>query len=241
MIDSHSHFNLKTLTNLKKEIVLVNKTNSLKKIINVGLDYDTSREAIEISLDEPKFYATIGIHPLYNGEVKDLLNLYNKYDCSKVIAVGEIGLDSNKDIKLQIDKFIEQIYLANYLGLPIVIHSNNTNKEVLEIIKKHRPIYGFVFHCFQPDIDIARQILDLNGYMSFGTKILKPNAKKSLEVISYIPIENLLIETDYPFLSENHISDLIDIFNKVLDITNMEYKQLEEQIDINNKRLFKKL
>lgn len=241
MIDTHAHFNSEDLENLRNEIKQVNELLYLNKVINVGLNYLTSKEAIEISLVEPKFFATIGIHPLHTGDVEDILTLYNASDCYKVVAIGEIGLDNDGDLQLQKQKFISQIELANFLQLPIVIHSNNANNQVMDIIKQYRPNYGFVFHCFQPDIEIAKQIITLGGYVSFATMITKPTAKKSLEVLSFIPIENLLIELDYPYLSQNAQLDGRNVFNKVRDIRGMGFKELENQIDSNAKRLFKKL
>lgn len=110
--------------------------------------------------------------------MEQILSLYNTYNCYKVVAIGEIGLDNNGELKLQEEKFISQIELANFLQLPIIIHANNTNAQVIDIIKQHRPKNGFVFHCFQPDMDIARQIIDLEGYISFAAMITKPTAKK---------------------------------------------------------------
>lgn len=105
MIDTHAHFNSKDLKNLRDEIIRVNN-KCLDKVINVGLDYQTSKEAIEISDNESKFYATIGIHPLHNGSVEDLLNLRVT---DKVVAIGDIELDTDGDFLLQREKFIRQI------------------------------------------------------------------------------------------------------------------------------------
>ncbi len=113
------------------------------------------------------------------------------------------GIDTSKDISYQIEKFLESIALANKLKLPLIIHSNttkgsniNAHQICIEIIKKYPPLYGFVFHYFQPDLEILKEIIKLGGYISVGGNITKPNAKKSLEVVKTIPIENLLIEQE---------------------------------------------
>ena len=238
MIDTHAHFNSKDLKNLRDEIIRVNNINHLNKVINVGLDYETSKEAIEISEREPKFYATIGIHPLHNGNIEDLLKLRIT---DKVVAIGEIGLDTDGDFLLQREKFIKQIELANFLELPIIIHSKNSNERVLKIFKDVYPLYSFVFHCFQPDIDIAKEIIKLGGYLSFATPITRVNAKRSLEVIKLTPIENILIELDYPYMSMNPINDGKQVFNRIKELKGYSYNQLEKQLDENAKRLFRKL
>ena len=238
MINTHVHFNSKDLKNLRDEIIRVNNINHLNKVINVGLDYETSKEAIEISEREPKFYATIGIHPLHNGNIEDLLKLRIT---DKVVAIGEIGLDTDGDFLLQRERFIKQIELANFLELPIIIHSKNSNERVLKIFKYVYPLSGFVFHCFQPDIDIAKEIIKLGGYLSFASPITRINAKKSLEVIKLTPIENILIELDYPYMSMNPINDGKQVFNRIKELKGYSYNQLEKQLDENAKRLFRKL
>lgn len=238
MIDTHAHFNSKDLKNLRDEIIRVNNINHLNKVINIGLDYETSKEAIEISEREPKFYATIGIHPLHNGNIEDLLKLRIT---DKVVAIGEIGLDTDGDFLLQRERFIKQIELANFLELPIIIHSKNSNERVLKIFKYVYHLYGFVFHCFQPDIDIAKEIVKLGGYLSFATPITRVNAKKSLEVIKLTPIENILIELDYPYMSMNPINDGKQVFNRIKELKGYSHENLESQLDENAKRLFRKL
>lgn len=238
MIDTHAHFNSKDLKNLRDEIIRVNNINYLNKVINVGLDYETSKEAIEISEREPKFYATIGIHPLHNGNIEDLLKLRIT---DKVVAIGEIGLDTDGDFLLQRERFIKQIELANFLELPIIIHSKNSNERVLKIFKDVYPLYSFVFHCFQPDIDIAKEIIKLGGYLSFATPITRVNAKRSLEVIKLTPIENILIELDYPYMSMNTINDGKQVFNRIKELKGYSHENLESQLDENAKKLFRKL
>lgn len=243
MIDTHAHFNSNDLKNLKQEIQRIESLEYLDKIINVGLDYQTSKETVAISQRSSKFYATLGIHPLHNGNIASLMELYESLDCSKVVAVGETGLDSStgEDIGIQQKKFIETINFANDVDLPVIIHSNNTNKQVIEILKENLPQAGFVFHCFQPDLDIMEEIIKMKGYISVATPIIRPTAKKSLEVIKNIPIERLLIELDYPYMSENPKIDGKNVFNKVKEIRKLTHNELEDILDSNAKRLFKKL
>ena len=238
MIDTHAHFNSKDLKNLRDEIIRVNNINYLDKVINVGLDYETSKEAIEISEREPKIYATIGIHPLHNGNIEDLLKLRIT---DKVVAIGEIGLDTDGDFLLQRERFIKQIELANFLELPIILQSKNSNERVLKIFTDVYPLYSFVFHCFQPDIDIAKEIIKLGGYLSFATPITRVNAKRSLEVIKLTPIENILIELDYPYMSMNTINDGKQVFNRIKELKGYSHENLESQLDENAKKLFRKL
>lgn len=241
MIDTHAHINSNVLKNLKEEIVKIN-SSTLDKVINIGCDYDTNIESLAIAGNYSKFYVSLGVHPLMDGNIEDILSIFTYSNNSKyVVAIGETGLDTSGDLNIQKKKFIESIELANFLHLPIIIHSNNTNKLVLDILKHHPTHYGFVFHCFQPNLDDAREIIKRDGFISVGTPITRPTAKKSLEIVKNIPLDNLLIETDYPYMSELPRSDGRLIFKKVQELRNLEFDELENTLDNNAKRLFYKL
>lgn len=248
LIDTHCHYNSVSLSNLEEKIDYVNNDLVLSKVINIGLDYSTSKEVVRISNQYYKFYATIGIHPLFDGNISDLENLYFEYDNKKIVGIGEVGIDTTGNIDIQIKRFIESINLANELKLPLIIHSNTTknaniyaNLVCLEIIKKYTPKYGFLFHFFQPDLNILSEIVELGGYISVGSNILKPNAKKSLEVVRNIDINRLLIETDYPYLANKHGITLLETFDKVCMLREIDKNQMIKTLNDNTKRLFYKI
>lgn len=248
LIDTHAHYNSYVMENIKNEIDMVNKNKDITKIINVGLDYKTSEESINIAIVNNKFYSTIGLHPLYNGKVNELEYLYNKYDNKKIVAVGETGIDTSGDIQEQIDKFIASVRLANKLKLPLIIHSNTTkgsreyaNRICIEIIKKYKPLYGFIFHFFQPDLEILDEIIKLGGYISVGSNITRPRANKSLEVVKKVPIDKLIIETDYPFFTSNPNKTGKETFDKICELKNKEKILMLKQLNSNAENLFYKL
>lgn len=245
LIDTHAHYNGCVMETIKNEIDIVNENKGVTKIINVGLDYKTSEESINIAIDNNKFYSTIGIHPLYDGKVNELEYLYNKYNNKKIVAVGETGIDTSVDIKEQIDKFIDSIRLANKLKLPLIIHSNTTkgsreyaNKICIEIIKKYKPLYGFIFHFFQPDLEILKEIIKLDGYISVGSNITRTRASKSLEVVKNVPIDKLIIETDYPFLTSNLYKTGRETFGKICELKNKEKIIMKKILNSNAEKLF---
>lgn len=240
MIDTHAHYNSTDLNNLQAEIDLINASN-ITAVINVGLDLESSKEVIDISNKNKIFFASIGIHPLHKGSIEDIQYLYNNNQTDKIVALGETGLDIEGELEEQTYKFIQTISLSNLLRLPIIIHAKGTNKEVINILKLYPPQYGFVFHCFQPDIEIARQIILMGGYISVASPITRPTANKSLQVIREIPIEHLLIELDYPYMSKTPNIDGRNTFNRIREIREMTKSDLERTLDGNAKRLFKKI
>lgn len=248
IIDSHVHVNSKVINNVKETINKINKNNSIELVINIGLNIETSKECINISNEESKFYASIGIHPLYieNENCNELYNLIN----DKVVAIGEIGLDTTKDnFYDQREYLIKQIFIANELKLPVIIHSNNTNKQIIELFKKGiKPRYGCVFHCFQPDLDTLKYIIDNGYFISFAGKITYKTAKRSIQIIKKVSNTNFLIETDSPFIPiglnkeiESNPSNINYIINKISEVKELSNEEIEEITVNNTKRLFKRI
>ena len=131
IIETHAHFLSSSMNDLQERIDFIN--NSGKYIVvNVGMDEDTSKESVSIS-SNPLFYSSIGIHPLFTPDSlddieKDVSFLYSLANNYKVVAIGEIGLDTHKDNSLvQEAYFIRQIEIANELKLPVIIHSSNSS------------------------------------------------------------------------------------------------------------------
>ena len=248
-IDSHMHINSIVLKNTLEYINQIIDNADIESVINVGLNIDTSNESIMISKMNPKFYSTIGIHPLYT-ESQDIDSLYNLEITDKVVAIGEIGLDSNKNnFEEQKRYLIKQIIIANELHLPVVIHSNNTNKLVIEIFDNYvKPKYGCVFHCFQPDIDALNYLIENGYYISFGGRITYKTARKSIEVTKLVPNDLFLVETDSPYISPepfrgkiNRTSNIKYIISKIAEVKEMSFEEVESITTKNTKRLFKKL
>lgn len=248
-IDSHMHINSIVSKNIEKEILDINNNSNLKNVINVSLNSETAKESIIISNSNAKFYSAIGIHPLY-VENQSIDDLYDIALNEKVVAIGEIGLDTTKDnIELQKKYLIEQITIANALNLPVIIHANNSNKLVIEIFERYiKPKEGCVFHCFQPDIDDLNYLIRNNYYISFAGRITYKNAKKSVEVANSVPNDLFLVETDSPYISPEPVRNLVNqssnikyIIEKLALIKDMSYLEIEEITTENTKRLFKKI
>ena len=248
-IDSHMHINSIVSKNIEKEILDINNNSNLKNVINVSLNSETAEESIIISNSNAKFYSAIGIHPLY-VENQSIDDLYDIALNEKVVAIGEIGLDTTKDnIELLKKYLIEQITIANSLNLPVIIHANNSNKLVIEIFERYiKPREGCVFHCFQPDIDDLNYLIRNNYYISFAGRITYKNAKKSIEVANSVPNDLFLVETDSPYISPEPVRNLVNqssnikyIIEKLALIKDMSYLEIEEITTENTKRLFKKM
>lgn len=248
-IDSHIHINSKVIDDVNTEIAKVNTNPSLHKVINVGLDAKTSEEASLIAEDNPKFYASIGIHPAYITD-EYLSFLYEYGTKPKVVAIGEICLDTSiPNYDIQKEYLIKQISIANELGLPVIIHANNSNDEITRIFKTQiKPLQGCVFHCFQPDEKTLFYLIDQGYYISFAGRITYQTAKRSHDILRLVPNNLFLIETDAPFITPepyrnqiNEASNLRYIIQKVSEIKDIDYEEVERITEKNTHTLFKKL
>ena len=248
-IDSHMHINSIVLKDMQEYIEDINKNHSIKSVINVGLNIETSKESVLISEKNSKFYSTIGIHPLYTNS-QDVNSLYLLTDNNKVIAIGEIGLDSSKSNFDEQKKYlIKQIKIANEPHLPVIIHSNNSNKLVIEIFEKYvKPKYGCVFHCFQPNKDDLRYLVSNGYYISFAGRITYKTAQKSIEVAKAVPNDLILVETDSPYISPephrgelNRSTNISFIIKRLAEVKEMSYEEIEGITEQNTRRLFKKM
>ena len=243
------HINRIVLDNPQKYINAINNNTNIESVINVGLDINTSNESISIASSNPKFFSSIGIHPLYIAD-QQLDSLYNLASHPKVVAIGEIGLDSTKNNLTEQKKYlISQIMIANELHLPVIIHSNNCNKIIIDIFEKYvKPKYGCVFHCFQPDLETLKYLVDNGFYISFAGRITYKTAKKSLEVASIVPSNLFLIETDSPYISPeplrgeiNETSNIKYIIQRLAEVRQCSTTEIEQITNANTKRLFKKM
>ena len=249
-IDTHTHVNgilvPKYLASVQDTIDSINNDNFISSVINVGLNIETSRESVEIASKNEKFYSSIGIHPLYvrGEETKDLSNLVT----TKVVAIGEIGLDKSDNNFIEQRRYlIEQIKLANILCLPVIIHSSNSNREVIRVFEEvEKPQYGCVFHCFQPDLDDLAYLVKNGYYVSFAGRITYKTAKKSIEVLNAVPKHLFLIETDSPYISPEPVRDSVNcshniyyIIERIASILGVPPEEVMAQADENAKKLFK--
>lgn len=249
VIDSHMHINSQVLENKVRFIQAINNNPLIDKVINVGLDLPSSKEAIDIAQVNSKFYSAVGIHPLYTKPT-NLNSLYELASNEKVVAIGEIGLDNTKDnLEEQIKYLIEQILIANKLHLPVIIHSNNCNKLIISIFENYvKPQYGCVFHCFQPNLEDLAYLVNNGFYISFAGKITYKTAKKSLEVAREVPNNLFLVETDSPYISPepvineiNETANIKYIISKLAEIKQTSFNDIAKITNENTRRLFRKI
>jgi TatD DNase family protein len=250
-IDVHAHL-VDEKYESPKEVVERANFFGVDRMICASASYETSCKSVEFASITSGVYCTVGVHPedcIEYDEVefklKELLNN------EKVIAVGEIGLDyhyENYDKEKQKEVFEKQIFLAYEAKLPIVIHSRDAMNDTLEILKRNKDklIYGGVFHCYSGSIEEAKEILKLGFSFSFGGVCTFKNARKVVEVLDFLPVENILLETDCPYLAPTpHRGELNEpkyiplIAEKIAEIKNLKLEEIATITTKNAERIFK--
>jgi TatD DNase family protein len=206
LFDSHAHLNDPKLIDRVEEIVDRAKKNKVDKITCVGYDYDSSMLAIELANQYDCLYAAIGIHPSEAAQFNiDLSWIEENLSNPKVVAIGEIGLDYYWDKTFkeeQKELLINQIKLANRLKKPIIIHMRDATKDTYDILKEYKEFDTLgVMHCYSSSKEAMKQFIDLNMYISLAGPVTFKNAQTPKEVALEISLDNLLVETDCPYLS----------------------------------------
>ena len=207
-IDSHCHLTYEPLNNNIPEIMRKCKDTGVLNLLTIGTNIKSSIQCSEISKQYHNIYSSIGIHPSEShfdldndGEIKKIYNQNNKN-----IAYGETGLDffrSKEHIIRQINLFETHIKYAKEDNATIIVHTRDAEDETLSIIKnnsKNKDV-RFLIHCFTGTLQFAKLLLNLGCYISFSGIITFKNTLDLQDVVKYVPIERMLIETDSPYLS----------------------------------------
>ena len=248
--DTHAHLDDPVYTEDFAEVAERMKSSGISRVTNVGYDLPSSERSAKLAQDYDFIYAAIGIHPHNAAEAKDetwakLLLLAKQ---QKVLAWGEIGLDYYRDLSprsIQKEIFIQQIKLANEVGLPIVIHNRDAHQDVLEIVKAHPPKYGGVFHCYSGSWEMAKVLLNLGFYLSFAGPVTYKNARHTVEVAVHAPLDRILVETDSPYLApepwrgkRNEPTFVREIVKKLAKIKNLPFEDVALQTTCNAGTIF---
>ena len=253
IIDTHCHLNDEILYKDLDNVILRARQAGVEKMVVVGWDKASSELAIKIAERYDFIYAVIGFHPenIFDINDKILYETLNLYKHPKVVGIGEIGLDyhwtkETDKRELQKEYFAKQIDFANSVGLPISIHSREAFNDTLEILIKHRPLYGGVMHCYSGSAENLNEIINLNLYIGLDGPVTFSNARTPKEVAAEVPLEKLVVETDCPYLSPHPLRGTVNepanislIVDAIAEARNMSKKHLLEVLYDNSCRLFK--
>ena len=248
MIDTHCHLDIieeqgqDIQSSLKKSL-----ESGVTNIVQIGINYENSLNAKKIANlynKDIQLNYTIGCHPaddIQESEIKQIINLIDSStNEDKFLGIGEIGLDyyhNKENIEFQKKTFREFIELSISKNLPIVIHSRDAAEDTFTILSEFKNKAFGVLHCFTYDAEYAKKFSELGYYISFSGVVAFKNAKDVQEAAREIPLKNILIETDAPFLSpppfrgkRNDSSNLKYILEKIFSLRTEHNSEVQETI-----------
>jgi TatD DNase family protein len=251
MIDTHAHLDFPQFDKDRKEVIRKAKNEGIIRIINIGVDLESSRKSVELADQYDEIYATVGFHPHDADKLSlnSLRELKRLAEHPKVVGIGEIGLDYYRNLSprdVQAQAFEDQIKLALDVNKPIVVHIRNAWDQGLSILKKtDAKKVGGVLHCFSGNFSQAQEGLNLGFYLSFnGT--LTYHKSKSAELIKKLPLDFILTETDCPYLTpsphrgkRNEPSYVKLVGEKLTQLFSpLTYQDIERITTVNAQKLF---
>jgi len=251
LFDSHAHYDDERFDEDRAETLNRVRESGVSYILNAAADMASSLTSVKQSEEYAFVYAAVGVHPHSASEMNEenLSKLSELAKKSKVVAIGEIGLDyyyDNSPRDVQKEWFARQIELAKSLNMPIIVHDRDAHEDIMSILKDcEAKKVGGVMHCFSGSVEMAKTLLESNFYISFGGPITFKNAKKAIEVVKYAPMDRLLIETDCPYLTpepfrgKRNDSEYVRLVaEKIAEIKGMTFDEVAKMTLENAKKLF---
>ncbi|MCD8369316.1 MAG: TatD family hydrolase [Clostridiales bacterium] len=207
IFDTHTHYDDSVFDPDRDELIRSLPGSGIGTIVNVGADIRSSQNTLDLIRRYPFVYGSVGVHPKGTAELDETGIAWLRHAAGeeKIVAIGEIGLDyhwNEPEAAVQKHWFLLQLSLARDCSLPVIIHSRDAAKDTLDIMKAERAgDMGGVIHCFSYSVEIAREYLKMGFYLGIGGVLTYGNARKLKEVVAYMPIDRIVLETDCPYLT----------------------------------------
>ena len=237
------------------------QTAQVTRALLISTQLETFEDVHGLAMAYDNFWCTAGVHPdedqVQEPTLDDLLRIGQR---SKVVGIGETGLDyyrlgdrSVADMEWQRQRFRLHIRAARQLDLPLVIHTRSASADTLAILKEEGEngmdgSVGGVFHCFTETAEVAKAALELGFYISFSGILTFKNASDLRDIVSWMPLDRMLIETDSPYLAPaphrgktNDPSLVPWVARQIASLRQLEDQEIGELTSANFDRLFKRV
>lgn len=249
MIDTHCHLLHKGLKEKHEEVIQEAK-QSMTAIINCGYPGD-AEQAVELTKTHEGFvYLSLGLHPIdivkmTDEKIDEYINFVRK-NKDDILAIGEIGLDRHWYPKEEQQPRLQRVFqqmldLAKELNLPAILHTRKAEQECFDIVIQNG-LKDVVFHCYAGNLTLAKEIINHGYYISVGTNLLR--SKNTKKIAKNYPLEQLLTETDAPFLSPysgkiNVPQNVKFVLEEISKLRDMPVEEIDKVIEENCRRLFR--
>lgn len=253
LVDSHCHLDrldLKPYEGKLEKALVSARERGISAMLCVCIDEENKDVVVDIARSNKGVFASVGIHPCDVKETfltTDQLKAWVNDD--KIVAIGETGLDYyySRDFEdQQKQSFTAHLTAAGDLGLPVIVHTRHAREDTIDLIRAHgNTSSAGVLHCFTESLDMAKQALDLNYYISLSGIVTFKKAEELREVARYVPMDRLLVETDSPYLApvpyrgkSNEPKYVREVAEFLAELKGMSYEEFSDQTSANFYRLF---
>ena len=248
-IDTHCH--LDKLDSTPEEAIIEAKQAGVQRMVTVSVDEPSLDFVSSMVQQFPEVYGSVGLHPHDAAELtEDLEQKIRKLalEEKKLIAIGETGLDyhymySSAEVQQQV--FSKQLQLAVELNLPVIMHSREAETDTLNILQEIPVASLGVAHSFTSSFEMAKTLIEMGWYIGINGIVTFKNAEDLREVVRWLPLDRLLLETDSPFLAPipfrgkpNKPAHIPAIATFIAELRGISLEQLSEQTSANAQRLF---
>ncbi len=253
IFDTHSHYDDKAFSEDRGILLAGLKEKGIGWVTNIGADMDSCQTTLDLAEKYDFVYGALGVHPSEVADLteKDMEWIYEKSRKNKkIVAIGEFGLDYHwpePEPKVQKKWFYRQIALAKEVNLPIIIHSRDAAAETMEIIRETKAYEcGGVIHCYSYSPELAKEYVAMGFYIGVGGVVTFKNAKKLKQSVEQLSIENIVLETDCPYMApepnrgkRNDSSMLIYVAEKIAELKGMTTEEVITTTTENAEKLYK--
>lgn len=252
IFESHAHYDDEAFDPDRDQLLNSLQDYGIEAVVNVCASIESLDNTVQLMEQYPFIYGAIGVHPDEVGGMNEQVMEKIRRLCRhpKAVAIGEIGLDYHWDKEnhdTQKKWFCAQMEIARQEKMPFIIHSRDAAEDTLSVMKELRAgdMYGGIVHCFSYSVEIAREYLNMGLYLGIGGVLTFSNGKKLKEVAAYAPLEQLVLETDSPYLSpvpnrgkRNSSLNLPYIAKELANLKGIPYDQVVDVTNANARKLF---
>ena len=251
IVDSHCHLDFKDFHD-DLDLVIKNAYDAnVKHMLSISVNLEDFNNVYKVANSYDNIYCTTGIHPNNVPENKNNELLFEKLSLNlnkkKVIGVGETGLDfyRNEENRInQIEYFNIHLEVSGLFNYPTIVHTRNAEKDTINCIEKAVKKHSTkgLIHCFTSTMELAKKVLDKGFYISFSGIITFKKVDDLIDVVKYVPLDRILVETDAPYLApipfrgkRNEPSFVTHTLKKIAEI---KKKNVEDMAQITTNNFF---
>jgi len=247
--DTHAHYDSRAFRADRDKVISTLPDRGVELVVCPAENVDSARACVKLADQYPFVYAAVGVHPHEAKGVPPgwLASLQALSFHPKVVAIGEIGLDYHYDHSprdVQREVFRAQLDLAGRLDKKVIVHDREAHRDCLEAVRAYPNVTG-VYHCYSGGVEDAKTLVMLGWSLSFTGAVTFQNARRSLEVIEWLPMDRIMIETDAPYLApepyrgkRNDSSYVYRVAEVIAQVKGLPLEEVAAVTTENGKRFF---